>query len=230
MTPAGMTPADLNWFAVLAHHAGRTPDKVITVFEGEETTYGEMAGRAAALAGGLSRHGVAAGRRRGAALVQLPRVPGGPVRRQLPRRDRHADQLAAGGPRGAVHPRALRSSRPRVRRGAGGAGNEATQRPRSDTLLRACVSPTGGTDGRPWPTCGAPRRGRPGAGDGRRRAPLDVHVGHHGTPEGGDDHPCQPGLEEHGPHHRVRLHERRSRAGLRSALSRRVRSTSRRPP
>jgi fatty-acyl-CoA synthase len=61
MTPAGMTPADLNWFAVLAHHASRTPDKVITVFEEEETTYSEMAGRAAALAGGLSRHGVAAG-------------------------------------------------------------------------------------------------------------------------------------------------------------------------
>ena len=56
-----MTPADLNWFSVLAHHASRTPDKVITVFEGQETTYSEMAGRAAALAGGLSRHGVAAG-------------------------------------------------------------------------------------------------------------------------------------------------------------------------
>jgi len=51
-------PADLNWFAVLAHHATRTPDKAITVFEGETTTYGDMAGRAVALAGGLSERGV----------------------------------------------------------------------------------------------------------------------------------------------------------------------------
>jgi fatty-acyl-CoA synthase len=61
VTPAEMTPGDLNWFAVLAHHASRTPGRVITVFEGEETTYAEMAGRAVALAGGLSQHGVGAG-------------------------------------------------------------------------------------------------------------------------------------------------------------------------
>ena len=52
---------DVNWFAVLAHHAIRSPDKAITVFEGEATTYGEMARRAAALAGGLARHGVGRG-------------------------------------------------------------------------------------------------------------------------------------------------------------------------
>src|SRR5271165_1740251 len=52
---------DMNWFAVLAHHATRTPDKAITVFEGETTTYGEMARRAAALAGGLSERGVSRG-------------------------------------------------------------------------------------------------------------------------------------------------------------------------
>ena len=51
----------MNWFAVLAHHATRTPDKAITVFEGETTTYGEMARRAAALAGGLSERGVGHG-------------------------------------------------------------------------------------------------------------------------------------------------------------------------
>jgi len=51
----------MNWFAVLAHHATRTPDKPITVFEGETTTYGEMALRAAALARGLEERGVAAG-------------------------------------------------------------------------------------------------------------------------------------------------------------------------
>src|SRR5215510_3296845 len=52
---------DLNTFAVLAHHAMRTPDRAITVFEGETCTYGEMATRAAALAGGLQDHGVGAG-------------------------------------------------------------------------------------------------------------------------------------------------------------------------
>src|SRR4051794_13327943 len=53
--------ADMNWFAVLAHHAIRTPDKAITVFEGETTTYGQMAERAAALAAGLSAQGVGPG-------------------------------------------------------------------------------------------------------------------------------------------------------------------------
>ena len=50
--------ADMNWFAVLAHHALRAPDKPITVFEGTTTTYGEMAARATALAGGLHARGV----------------------------------------------------------------------------------------------------------------------------------------------------------------------------
>ena len=52
---------DMNWFAVLAHHATRTPDKALTVFEGETTTYAEMARGAAALAGGLSERGVGRG-------------------------------------------------------------------------------------------------------------------------------------------------------------------------
>ena len=56
-----MMQADVNWFAVLAHHATRRPDKAITVFEGETTTYGEMATRAAALAGGLRDRGVGPG-------------------------------------------------------------------------------------------------------------------------------------------------------------------------
>ena len=53
--------ADVNWFAVLAHHATRAPDKAMTVFEGETTTYGEMAARAAALAAGLHERGVGRG-------------------------------------------------------------------------------------------------------------------------------------------------------------------------
>ncbi len=51
----------MNWFGVLVHHATRTPDKAICIFEGEQTTYAEMAARAAALAGGLAEDGVGAG-------------------------------------------------------------------------------------------------------------------------------------------------------------------------
>ena len=61
MTPAELTPPDVNWFAVLAHHATRSPEKAMTVFEGEVTTYGDMARRATELAGGLARHGVGRG-------------------------------------------------------------------------------------------------------------------------------------------------------------------------
>ena len=46
---ASMDP-NLSWCAVLAHHAVRTPDQPITVFEGETTTYAEMAARSAAFA------------------------------------------------------------------------------------------------------------------------------------------------------------------------------------
>jgi fatty-acyl-CoA synthase len=55
------THADVNWFAVLAHHATRSPDKPMTVFEGVTTTYEEMATRAAALAAGLRERGVGRG-------------------------------------------------------------------------------------------------------------------------------------------------------------------------
>jgi fatty-acyl-CoA synthase len=61
VTPGPPVPADVNWAAVLDHHAVRTPDKPITVFEGEATTYGEMARRVGALAGGLSARGVRRG-------------------------------------------------------------------------------------------------------------------------------------------------------------------------
>jgi len=51
----------VNWFDVLAHHAARTPEKAMAVFEGETTTYGEMADRASALAAGLAGRGVGRG-------------------------------------------------------------------------------------------------------------------------------------------------------------------------
>jgi fatty-acyl-CoA synthase len=56
-----MRSADVNWCGVLVHHATRTPDKVLTLFEGEATTYGQMAQRVAALAGGLAGRGVGPG-------------------------------------------------------------------------------------------------------------------------------------------------------------------------
>ncbi len=61
MTPAQPMQADMNWFAVLAHHAVRSPDKAMTVFEGETLTYGEMAARTAGLAAGLRERGVGRG-------------------------------------------------------------------------------------------------------------------------------------------------------------------------
>jgi acyl-CoA synthetase (AMP-forming)/AMP-acid ligase II len=53
--------ADLNWCSVLAHHATRSPDRPMLVFEGATTTYGDMAARTAALAGGLRQRGVGRG-------------------------------------------------------------------------------------------------------------------------------------------------------------------------
>jgi acyl-CoA synthetase (AMP-forming)/AMP-acid ligase II len=61
VTAGPIAAADVNWFSVLEHHAGRTPDKVMTIFEGETTTYHEMTRRAAALAGGLAERGVRSG-------------------------------------------------------------------------------------------------------------------------------------------------------------------------
>jgi fatty-acyl-CoA synthase len=52
---------DVNWFGVLAHHAERSPERAITVFEGQVTTYGEMATRATALATGLHERGLRPG-------------------------------------------------------------------------------------------------------------------------------------------------------------------------
>ena len=104
MTLAQTTQADMNWFAVLAHHASRTPDKTITVFEGVATTYGEMADRAAALGGGLSERGVGRGDVVALLSYNCPEILGNDLRRQLPRSYRDADQLAPRRSGGAVHP------------------------------------------------------------------------------------------------------------------------------
>ncbi len=61
MTPTDRLDADVNWFAVLAHHAVGAPGKAMTVFGGDTVTYGEMARRAAALSAGLRARGVGPG-------------------------------------------------------------------------------------------------------------------------------------------------------------------------
>ncbi|HVY11084.1 MAG TPA: long-chain fatty acid--CoA ligase [Mycobacteriales bacterium] len=50
-TPA--SAADMNWCAVLAHHAERHPDRPMLVFEGQTITYREMYDRVRAVAGSL---------------------------------------------------------------------------------------------------------------------------------------------------------------------------------
>jgi acyl-CoA synthetase (AMP-forming)/AMP-acid ligase II len=52
---------DVNWFAVLEHHASRAPDKALAVKGGEVVTYRQMLTQAAATAAGLHAHGVSAG-------------------------------------------------------------------------------------------------------------------------------------------------------------------------
>jgi acyl-CoA synthetase (AMP-forming)/AMP-acid ligase II len=53
--------AEVSWGAVLAHHATRTPDRVLARAGDETVTYGEMATRSTALAGGLRERGVGPG-------------------------------------------------------------------------------------------------------------------------------------------------------------------------
>jgi acyl-CoA synthetase (AMP-forming)/AMP-acid ligase II len=53
--------ADLSWCAVLEHHAVRSPERAMTIFEGRATTYAEMASRVSALAAGLASRGIGRG-------------------------------------------------------------------------------------------------------------------------------------------------------------------------
>ena len=102
---------DMSWVGVLEHHARRTPDKPIAVDRRPRSSpTRRWLDRARGARGrARTRAGVGRRRRRRAALVQQHRVPRDDLRREPPRRDRDADQLAPRGARAAVHPRALRA-------------------------------------------------------------------------------------------------------------------------
>ena len=206
---------------MLAHHADRTPDKAITVFEGETITYGEMADRVAALAGGLAERGVGPGDVVAILSYNCPEF---------------LEALFAANHLGAIAmPINWRLAAPEVRYILEHSGaralvcdeallelaDEATEgwdAPRSGS----CVSPAGaGRLDHPRRSAASPTGNGGRAGGRGRRPPADVHVGHDGTAQGRHAHARQPGVEEPGPHRRVRVHGRRPRPGLRPALPRR---------
>ena len=166
-----------------------------------------MAGRAAALAGGLRERGVGVGDVVGLLSYNCPEF---------------LETIFAANYLGAIAmPINWRLAAPEVRyilehsearalvcdeslvdlgeRGDEGHGGHA--RPRAASRARPR------TAGRRSPNC-APRPTSPArvARAGRRRPPPDVHVGHDGPPQGRHAHPRQPGVEEPRAHRRVRLH------------------------
>ncbi len=148
MNPQVMRP-DMNWFSVLAHHATRTPDRVITVFEDESITYGEMARRATSLAGGLAARGIDRGQVVGLLSYNCPEF---------------LETIFAANFLGAIAmPINWRLAAPEVRYilEHSGAGALVCDEPLVDlanqamtgieeTIVRACVSPAGARTG--WTT------------------------------------------------------------------------------
>ena len=121
-------------------------------------------------------------RRGGHPLVQLPRVPRGALRRQPPRRHRHADQLAARRPRGALHPGALRRAGPGLRRSpapTGRRGRHGRSRRHVRARISICAGRPTGLDEPRRSSAQLRRRSAPRRGGRRRRPPVDVHLGHH---------------------------------------------------
>ena len=219
---------DMSWVGVLEHHATRTPDKPLAVFGDDVVTYRQMADRAAALAAGLQARGVGAGDVVGLlsynsiefletifAANHLGAIAM-PINWRL---------AAAGGARSS-------SSTPRP----GPSSATTSSRPRRTTrptaldgdLVRVCISTGDATGtGSGSPTSGS--RPIPYArvsGRGRRPPPADVHVRDDRAPEGRDDHPRQPGVEELRPHHRVRVHRAPTSAWPAGRCTTSARSTS----
>ena len=221
---------DMSWVGVLEHHARRTPDKPLAVFGDDTVTYGEMADRAAALAGGLHGARRRRRRRRRAALVQL--------------HSSSSTTIFAANHLGAIAmPINWRLAAPEVRyilehsEARALVCDDALARPRrrrdrragGRASLRVCiVAPA--SDG--WSAARRPRRdGRDARTaspvDGRRRPPADVHVGDDRAPEGRDAHARQPGVEEPRAHRRVRLHRAPTSGSRAGRCTTSARSTSR---
>ena len=231
MTSPHTMQADMNWCAVLAHHATRTPDKAITVFEGETTTYGEMADRAAALAAGLADRGRRAGRRR--RRCSPTTAPSSSRRSSPPTTSARSPCRSTGG---SPRPRcATSSSTPGPGRSCATTplvelADEATKGIEATLAAGLHLAGAPRTGGRRWPTCGPPAVPAPHVPrGGRRRPPPHVHVGHDRTAEGRDAHPRQPGLEEPRPHRRVRLHRAPTSGWPAGRSTTSARSTSRPP-
>ncbi len=194
------------------------------------TTYGEMAVRVAALAGGLSRARRRPRRRRRPALVQLPRVPRDAS--SPPTTSARSPCRSTGGspPRRCATSSSTRAPAPSCATSRSlELADEATTGLEA-TLVRACVSRTA-RDG--W-TSLAELRATPEPATrvpagGRRHPPPDVHVGHHGPTQGRHAHPRQPGVEEPRPHRRVRLHRAPTSGSPADRCTTSARSTSRRP-
>ena len=219
----------MNWFAVLAHHATRTPDKAMTVFEGETTTYGEMATRAAALGRRSAERGVGRGDVVALLSYNCPEF---------------LETVFAANYLGAIAmPINWRLAAPevryilehsegagaRVRRVARRAGQRRDEGHGSHARAGVRLACRSGRVDNARRSAGDRRPSCARVGDGgRRRPPADVHVGHHRAPQGRDDHPRQPGVEEPRAHHRVRLHQRAISGWPAGRSTTSARSTSRR--
>ena len=224
--------ADMNWFAVLAHHATRTPDKADDRLRGrDDHLRGDGRRGAAALAGGLHERGVGPGDVVGLLSYNCPEF---------------LETIFAANYLGAIAmPINWRLAAPEVRyilehsearalvcdeslvelgrRGDEGHGGHARAGVRRRDRLPDGMDLARRPARRRAPAAPPVRR------RGRRRPPPDVHVGHHRTTQGRDDHPRQPGLEEPRPHRRVRLHRAPTSGWPAGRSTTSARSTSRPP-
>ena len=213
---------DMNWFGVLEHHARRTPDKPVAVFGDDVVTYQEMTEWAAALAAGLHARGVGAGDVVG--LLSYNNI------------EFLATIFAANFVGAIAMPINWRLAAPELRfilehsearalvcdDGLHRARERSDEAARTATSSASASQPRRSRGGSAFADLApSPHTGRVRTRRGRRHPPADVHVGHDRAPEGCDDHPRQPRVEELRAHHRVRLHRGRHRPGLRPAVSRR---------
>ena len=184
-------------------------------------TYAELAREVDRYARGFVAAGVGRGRPGGHVGAQLRRVDAGRAGRAAGRRGAGAAQHPLQGRRGRLHPARLRGHdaghRPRLpgRRLPGharGRGHRATCARSCCCATRVRGRPDGpgvrrraGVDGAGGVPGGGdgvdPARDRRPGGGGRARRPVrsHLHLGHHGPPQGGGDHPRAVACAPSGP-------------------------------